>query len=407
MIYMHKNKVSRLFIFILLAGICSFASIQVRNKRDQKPPVTTPDSLLLKLQQYIDTNYAHIASYCKAESEMSLCSYQLTVNDSLSKARADSFRTMLNADISRLCAQSTAARQPEKIQAVKTLYEKVNHFETAEKQLETDNNNQHKLITSLDSQLTRYRKKYDPVSQTLIRQTSLLKGAGMLTINNHPYRFFIASAADHTIHIHNTKGPASIETLKKETAKTNTPLMITNGGMFMPGYSAQGLLIEAGQVKHELDTLQPRNNNNGNFYLLPNGVFFIDAAGKYHIEETKAFRKTGKGNPKIQFATQSGPLLTYDKVINKNFKAGSENLNIRSGVGIIDNDRAIFIISDAKVNFFEFALVFREIFHCSNSLYLDGAISQMYINDSLLKKPGMAIDGSFGPLISITPKKKL
>jgi uncharacterized protein YigE (DUF2233 family) len=44
-----------------------------------------------------------------------------------------------------------------------------------------------------------------------------------------------------------------------------------NGGMYKPDNSPQGLYIENREVAASLDT----TTGNGNFYLKPNGIFYI------------------------------------------------------------------------------------------------------------------------------------
>jgi uncharacterized protein YigE (DUF2233 family) len=409
---MNTFRKYRLLILALLIGIGAYASIvTIKKQPNSLPP--SQDTLINKLQSFLDTSYNKISDYCRTESELAICRYQIELNAQRSKEIADSMNTLLNKDLysfyTSACTSKTSAKPDEKTQqAFKALNSRLSRFEAEQTRLGEETKTQNNLVLALDGQLKMQRKNYDAASKSLTNLCSPLREAGLLVIKNRPYRFFIASTANHLIHIHNSKsdGPASIETLKKEESKSNTPLMITNGGMFMPGYGPQGLLIEDGKIKHDIDTAHPVNSNL-NFFLLPNGVFYIDAAGKFNIEETQEFRKNfAKNKAELQFATQSGPLLFHKKEVNKNFRAGSENLNIRSGVGIINGDQVVFVISDTRVNFFDFALIFREIFHCSSALYLDGAISQMYISDKLLKKAPMPTDGMFGPLISITPKKK-
>ncbi|MBI9098669.1 MAG: phosphodiester glycosidase family protein, partial [Spirochaetaceae bacterium] len=97
-------------------------------------------------------------------------------------------------------------------------------------------------------------------------------------------------------------------------------------------------------------------------------------------------------------ATQSGPLLVYSGVINRNFSRGSDNRFVRNGVGIFrenDTDLVIFAISNRPVNFYDFAHFFRDFLHCSDALYLDGHISAMFL-PSLQRNRRR---GSFGTII--------
>jgi uncharacterized protein YigE (DUF2233 family) len=170
-------------------------------------------------------------------------------------------------------------------------------------------------------------------------------------------------------------------------------IFATNGGMFEPDGAPKGLYIEAGDTLVPLDTISARVGYL-NFYLQPNGVFLIDKKGAAQVMTTSAYQLNG---PEAEYATQSGPMLVIDNTIHPAFTRGSANKYIRSGVGIIDPDHIVFIISNKPVNFFDFATLFRDYFGCQNALYLDGAISKMYVPTLKREK----LKGNFGPIIGI------
>jgi len=177
-------------------------------------------------------------------------------------------------------------------------------------------------------------------------------------------------------------------------------LMIMNAGMYTPSYLPTGLYIENGIKKSNLDTSSPKTD--ANFYKKPNGVFYIDNKGNSFIDTTEKFAKLSKGDSaKIKYATQSGPVLVINGKINTLFKENSSNLNIRNGVGIISEKKVVFAISIDKICFHDFAMFFRDIFNCKYALYLDGAISKMYLSDLNPDERG----GKFGPMISVSKKK--
>lgn len=149
-------------------------------------------------------------------------------------------------------------------------------------------------------------------------------------------------------------------------------LFATNGGMFNLDFEPQGLLAQNGRVVKRVNT---KRKGYGNFYLQPNGIFLLDSLNKPHIIPTNAYLEY---RSLIRYATQSGPMLLYNGIINKNFRANSNNYRLRSGVGIIDNHRIVFIISKNPVTFYNFARIFKEVFACQNALFLDGEISKMY-----------------------------
>ena len=85
-----------------------------------------------------------------------------------------------------------------------------------------------------------------------------------------------------------------------------------NGGMYKTDNSPLGLFIESTKV---LTTLNTRSAN-GNFYLKPNGVFYITTDNQATICKTENFTI----NPKIKYATQSGPMLVINGQIHPAFK---------------------------------------------------------------------------------------
>lgn len=122
--------------------------------------------------------------------------------------------------------------------------------------------------------------------------------------------------------------------------------------------------------------------------------YFIRIKEGAHISTTSSFK-----NKDISYATQSGPMLVIDGNIHPLFKQGSENVNLRSGVGIMPDGKVVFIISKSnQTNFYEFASIFKEKFGCKNALYLDGAISKMYLKGNRKEDVG----GDFGVMIAVS-----
>jgi len=378
----------------------------------QDPP---KDSALLKLQRYLDSNYHIIDSYYKVAAEKQMLENEKKTGTRRLLQINDSLNVLLKADLCKICTQRPRPGAKDWRTQLKTLYESVIRLEKEEEELKTKltDKTTASSLQSLDSRAKLEQEKFDEISGRLKQMSAKLAGPGTLNIPLNDkvamYRFFIVSKTQHVVQVHcSMEGPASIETLLKSLSKTTEPLMITNGGMFRPGYGPQGLLIQNARILHSLDTSRPYKSNL-NFYLLPNAVFYMEPTGNFKIQETKDFQKAYPAGAKNipLFATQSGPLLFNGDGINSNFRMGSTNTNIRSGVGILDSGRVVFIISDNPVNFYDFALVFKEVFKCSSALYLDGAISEMYISEKLLANSKAVINGNFGPLISVTQKKKL
>ena len=176
-----------------------------------------------------------------------------------------------------------------------------------------------------------------------------------------------------------------------------------NAGMFTKERNPQGLYIEGGREKYKANMTR---NAHGNFFMqfkkddpsmgMSNGVFVISQERGADVVFPDSIRHYDK--KKIVLATQSGPLMLKDGVFNEHFNKGSSNLFIRNGVGIINDRKVVFAISNEPVNFYEFTQLFKEFFHCSDALYLDGAISQIYAPElGNIHSPGTG----FGPILGV------
>jgi uncharacterized protein YigE (DUF2233 family) len=144
-----------------------------------------------------------------------------------------------------------------------------------------------------------------------------------------------------------------------------------NAGMYHEDRRPVGLYIEEGREFAPIVT----RDGPGNFGMLPNGVFCIDR-GRAFVFESRYFAESFDG---CDFATQSGPMLVIDGAVHPRFIEGSEFTNVRNAVGTsAAGDRAVFAISDDVVNFYDFALLFRDYLGLPDALYLDGSISRLY-----------------------------
>lgn len=218
--------------------------------------------------------------------------------------------------------------------------------------------------------------------------------------NNQTYHAIVVNPATEKIQMHwlnpNKLPYKNLQAVKQQLeTEGNTVLMLTNGGMYQQGNKPQGLFIGNGTQQYALDTA---TNKPGNFYLQPNGVFFINNTGAQIV--TTANYISSKP-AQVSYATQSGPMLVVNGQINTKFTPQSKNLNLRSGVGIMPNGYMVFIISQSnQTNFYDFAAIFKDRFGCNNALYLDGAISKMYLKNSRPTDLG----GDYGVIISVTKK---
>lgn len=143
-----------------------------------------------------------------------------------------------------------------------------------------------------------------------------------------------------------------------------------NGGMYHPGQAPVGLLVQAGVELAPADVTA----GSGNFYALPNGVFWVGADGAAHVEETKAFVAAGR---KAVWATQSGPLMLAAGVLHP-IATDRTRLVVRNGVGVCADGTAKFAISDGGVTIGRFARLFRDGLGCPDALYLDGSVSALW-----------------------------
>lgn len=209
--------------------------------------------------------------------------------------------------------------------------------------------------------------------------------------------FYVADMKQQTIKLYWKDGKGktfgSIERLKTGVAQKNQTLLFAmNGGMYKPDHSPVGLYIENEKLVSPLDT----TSGSGNFYLKPNGVFYITTGNKAAICETASFTNATK----VKYATQSGPMLVLNGTIHPAFTKGSTNKTIRNGVGILPNGNVVFALSKEPVNFYDFAAYFKTL-GCKNVLYLDGYVSRMY----LPQKKWIQTDGDFGVMIGITKQQ--
>jgi uncharacterized protein YigE (DUF2233 family) len=180
----------------------------------------------------------------------------------------------------------------------------------------------------------------------------------------------------------------SIQNLRQFINGTGEELKFAmNGGMYKTDNTPQGLFIQNRIAVTPLDTL----SGNGNFYMKPNGIFYITTDNEAVVCTTTDFV-----NEKIKFATQSGPMLLINGAIHPAFKKGSANLNIRNGVGILPDGQVIFALSKREVNFYDFAEFFQKM-NCKNALYLDGFVSRAYLPEQNWQQ----LDGNFGVIIGV------
>ena len=172
-------------------------------------------------------------------------------------------------------------------------------------------------------------------------------------------------------------------------AKQEKLLFAMNAGMYMEGNIPLGLYVENGKVIRPLNTAKAT----GNFYLKPNGVFYLSKANKAGICKTEDYNK----QKDIAYATQSGPMLLINGEINPLFTKGSANVYVRNGVGVFPDGKLLFVKSKLPVNFYDFANYFKEK-GCIQALYLDGFVSRIWYPEKNI----LEADGNFGAMIGVS-----
>ena len=161
-----------------------------------------------------------------------------------------------------------------------------------------------------------------------------------------------------------------------------------NAGMYQEDLSPLGLFVQDGKQIARLNL----SDATGNFYLKPNGVFFVSESGPRIVESTE-FPALAQG---VRLATQSGPLLVRNGALHPSINASSTSRLVRNGVGV-SGDTIMFVISEQPVNFYEIATYFRDELHCPDALYLDGVVSSLYSAD--LQRNDSRAD--LGPMVGI------
>ncbi len=190
-----------------------------------------------------------------------------------------------------------------------------------------------------------------------------------------------------------TKGFAD---LRLRLAKEGRELLLAmNAGMYEPNRRPVGLLVPGGSEIAPLNIAK----GTGNFYMYPNGIFRLYQDGTPFIMTRGTFFREEVPIPNLALATQSGPALVLKRKINPKFNPNSSNKYFRNGVGITPKGEVIFAISDQLVNFYEFAALFLEL-GCSDALYLDGAVSRMYV-PNLNENQDLVDTKHLGPVLYI------
>lgn len=167
-----------------------------------------------------------------------------------------------------------------------------------------------------------------------------------------------------------------------------------NGGMYDGEGKPIGYYVENGNRTKELS----RSDGPGNFHLKPNGVFF-GTGDKWEVRSSDDFYANVGDRP--QFGTQSGPMLVIKGKLHPEITEDGPSKAIRNGVGVDNQGRAHFVISNAPLSFGKLARYFRDVLKTPNALYLDGNVSALWDPAGGRLDNGVPI----GPMIVVENRK--
>lgn len=225
------------------------------------------------------------------------------------------------------------------------------------------------MSMSLFAQVTSYTRQYNDLNYTVVEVHDLSKLRLLLNKQNGqtPVNYF-------------SQIPTQLNTCEKM-------LFAMNAGMFHYTFHPVGLYIE------NKKKLFPLNQHNGwgNFYLQPNGVLAWNSKQAVILSTSQYV----KGKFKADYATQSGPMLVFNRRINPIFMTESTSLKIRNAVGIKDQE-LYFVLTEQAVNFYALASFMQNELKLEQALYLDGSISAMY----LAEKDINTQSSPFGPMLA-------
>lgn len=202
----------------------------------------------------------------------------------------------------------------------------------------------------------------------------------------------------YKIQIHLERGEenkGSLEQLQKHLeAAGEEVLFMMNAGMFTNSFYPKGLYVEKGK---EYVAIDRKKEGFGNFYLKENGVFHLSKKNKAGITTTSNYHLESN---QLTLATQSGPMLLVEGEYNPILGKDSPNFHYRNGIGIIDENTVVMLISEEPIRFYQLAQQFKNM-GCTQALYLDGAISGCWSKGRENQKGS----NHFGPILSVCKSK--
>jgi uncharacterized protein YigE (DUF2233 family) len=179
-------------------------------------------------------------------------------------------------------------------------------------------------------------------------------------------------------------------------ARGETLLAATNAGIFYRTREPAGLHVERGHTLRPLNrsSTPPPGEGTGNFFAIPNGVFYIADDGTAHIRETQG---AALALPHMREATQSGPLLLSRGVPHR--LTGNPTV-ARNAVAVCAPKRIALVLAPEGASIRELALFIRNDLRCRDALYLDGTISGLRVPSARVNR-----DGEYVGILGVTARR--
>ncbi len=403
MIKAHNNYISRIIYILFLLFFFNLKSIYCQNNQSKSNKIT-------KVYSSLDSSILNYEKTCRLYDDIFLIHKSIkqekdnyAKNDSILEAKITQSISsiVLNIDnINDSTLYSEIINNKEIIKNTKAINTIRNKLKFADDSL--------KILSKKLEDLNILKEVHGKIiSRNILNDNS--SGTVNIKIRGVKYKVFIADTNLHIIdlHLYDFKDSLHFKNLsnfkryfdKKQPGKIE---MLTNAGMYRSNNDPEGLYICSSRDTF-FDVDNGLDNPDLNFYMKPNGIFYCDKKGVPHITKTENWQSVDTSN--VLCATQSGPLLLNNGKLHPNFNYASSNAKIRSGVGTYKEielrSKAVFIITSNETNFIDFTEVFKYVLGCNDALFLDGAISRMYVKTDKISD---FENSSFGPIISVVHK---
>ena len=315
---------TKLIVFLLFILNITLAFNQVNKKQNINSTLNENDSLQKIIEKYnklkrkddklyrdLNTRIINIDKLNNSlKNELNDTTINLRYNLNINK--------IFSLDTEQKFNQSLKKTSDEDINSTKKLETTLSKIIQTKKEIDT-------ICTSIYKNQFQINKEIKRIKDTVQK----LRGAYTFKFyNGSTFCAYILNPQVETVNFHykNEKNEnfSSIENLKTSIEKAKLDIqMITNGGMYSPANEPQGLYIENKKTYKTIDTLNDKDGTN--FYLFPNGVFYMDTLNNFGISSTENFIKKISDYSLIKNATQSGPMLINNGEIHKSFSKASQN----------------------------------------------------------------------------------